>query len=372
MRIHHIILFSLSFFMAGCTQSLHEEQDNQSQVQNVVRKFYSLHNDFATLQDAWGPYTIDLGLEAMLNYARVSGKTHFTDSVLQIMTTRNLQPSDTIPFMGQPFGNLTFELYRSTGDSTYLLPFLYETEKMFREVKRAPNGAVLHGFNNRNGMLIDYVQEYAARLAKAGSVIGNNQYFEESVRQLELYDSLVRFPENGLYSQGVGFLDDPTELSPSAWSRGQGWILRGLVSTMVYLPEGSSYQNRVKKLLIPFVDALIDHQNESGFWHQLVDRPFEDSNQETSGTAFIAWYLALAIDNGFLDNEKYRHSAEKAIKAVKTQIQPDGTILNGCYGPGPIISIEKYYQTEGIENEPHLFGTTLFALAGELLLTSKH
>lgn len=372
MRIYNIPFFIFPFLWVGFTIPPYEKQNNYTHAQNVVHKFYSLHNNFSTLQDAWGPYTIDLGLEAMLVYAQVSGKTHFTDSVLHILSTRNLQPSDTIPYKGQPFGNVSFELFMATGDFAYLPPFLYETEKMFQEVKRAPSSAVLHDFKNRNGMLIDFVQEYASRLSKAGSVTGNKGYFEEAVRQLELYDSLVRFTQNGLYSQGTGFLDDPEELSPSAWSRGQGWILRGLVSTMMYLPGNSSYRERTKKLLIPFVDALMKHQNESGFWHQLVDRPFEDSNPETSGTAFIAWYLALAVDEGFLPEEKYRPPAEKAINAVKSQIQPDGTILNGCYGPGPIISIDNYYNTEGVTNEPHLFGTTLLALAGELLLTSKN
>jgi unsaturated rhamnogalacturonyl hydrolase len=334
----------------------------------LVNKFYELNNQFSTLDDAWGPYTLDLTFEAMLVYAQVSGNQSYIDSVLRIMYVRNLKPTDTVPYRQQPFGSISFELFRATGDSIYLPAFLFETEKMFREVKRNSLGAVLHGYLNRNGMLIDYVQEYASRLAKANTVNDHVDYFEEAVRQFELYDSLVRFPDSGLYSQGLGFLNDPEQLSPSAWSRGQGWMLRGLVSTMVLLPEGSELLPRMQKLLIPFVDALIKHQNKSGFWHQLVDAPYEDSSPETSGTAFIAYYLALAINHGLIEGDYYRDAAEKAIRAVKSQVQPDGSVLNGCPGPGPIISVDNYFRTPGTTNEAHLFGTALFALAGELLL----
>jgi unsaturated rhamnogalacturonyl hydrolase len=357
--------------LCSCIYQEKPKSEKSPLANNVIKKFYSLNNEFETLQDAWGPYTIDLGLEAMLVYARVSDEKQYIDSVLRIMNTRNLKPVDTIPFKGQPFGSISFELFMSTGDSAYIPPFRHETQKMFQQVKLNDFGAVLHPYNNRYGMLIDYVQEYASRLAKAGSINNDSNYFEEAVRQFELYDSLVRFPHNGLYSQGLGFLDDLHELSPSAWSRGQGWILRGLVSTMEYLPEETEYMERMGKILISYVDSLLKHQAESGFWHQLVDRPIDESSPETSGTGFIAYYLALALHNRFIEGEQYELATRKAIKAVKSQIQPDGSVDNGCYGPGTIISIEKYYRTQGVSNEPHLFGTTIFALAGEILLDKR-
>ncbi len=334
----------------------------------VLNKYYTFHNGFATPNDAWGNYTLDLTFEAMLTYSQISDNKAYIDSVMKIMDLRSISASDTVSYRSQPFGCLTYALFSATGDSSYLRGFLHETDKMIEESEYSEDGGVLHSYNGKKGLLIDYVQEYASRLAKAGAVTGKEMYFERAVRQFEIYDSLTRHPATGLYSQGRGFLKDSDKLSPHSWSRGQGWILRGMVSTMTYLPEKSSYMKRMQKILTPFVDSLILRQGPTGLWHQLVDLPFEDSYPETSGTGFIAYYLSLAIEHHLLPEEPYQNVVEKAIAGIKNKILEDGTIQGGCPGPGPIVSIEKYYKTPGPENEPHIFATTLYALAAEKLM----
>lgn len=334
----------------------------------VVNKYYSLHDGFTSPNDVWGNYTLDLTFEAMLTYGETSDKKAFVDSVMKIMNLRNISASDTVSYHSQPFGCLTYALFSATGDSSYLPGFLHETDKMMEHSEFSEEGGVLHSYKGKMGLLIDYVQEYASRIAKAGAVSGNEMYFEKAVRQFEIYDSLVRHPATGLYSQGRGFLKDPDKLSPHSWSRGQGWILRGMVSTMTYLHEESTYMKRMQKILTPFVDSLILRQGPTGLWHQLVDLPFEYSYPETSGTGFIAYYLALAIAHDLIPKEPYQHIVDKAIAGIKNQISADGSIQGGCPGPGPILSIEKYYKTPGIVNEPHIFATTLYALAAEKLM----
>lgn len=345
-----------------------EQKDETRTAENIVKKFYALNDDFDSPKDVWGGYTLDLTFEAMLAYEKASGEVQYLDSILKIMKLRGQKPSDTIAYHSQPFGNITFALFEASGDSSYLQPFLYETERMFNETPRSEKGAVLHKYNGKKGLLIDYVQEYASRMAKAGSVTGNEVYFEEAVRQFEMYDSIVRDKETGLYRQGIGFLEDENELSPNAWSRGQGWILRGLVSTMTYLPENSEYIDRMQTLLTPFVDSLIVRQNSNGLWHQLVDLPFDESYAEITGTGFIAYYLAVAINHNYLAKEEYSDVVLKAVDGIKNQIDENYSLQNGCPGPGPIVSIDNWYKKPGITNEPHSFATTIYALAGEQIL----
>ncbi len=358
------------FFSCNTKQEKHQKHSSSlskhdSLVHLVVNNFYESHNNFKNKKDVWGDYTLDLTLEAMLAYDQVSDSTIFLPRVQQIMQMRGDTPSDTISYRIQPFGCLTFALYEATGDKDYLKPFIYATNKKHEEADFSPEGAILLENKGRKGWLIDYMQEYASRMAKAGAITGDSTYFDEALKQFELYHQTVRHPETGLYTQGKGWLENPASLSPGAWSRGQGWMLRGMISTYIFLPEYSFHRERLTPLIKDFVDTLIQYQDSNGMWHQLVHLPFKDSYEETSGTAFIAYYLTLALDLGVLKGKKYCNALEKAFKGLHQQISSEGDILNACKGPGTIYSIDKYYKTKAPVNEKHGIATMIFALAGE-------
>ncbi len=369
MKLKNFFAGIIIFVSYANAKSQNDTTENYLLVNKVVQKYYALKGGLDSPSDVWGNYTLDLTFEAMIAYGKASKDENYLKDVQDIMKLRGQNPESVVPYTAQPFGCLTFALFEESLDSSYLPGFLSETNRMYQEVPRWSNGAVLHKYQDKYGMLIDYVQEYASRMAKAGSVTGEGWYFEEAVRQFEIYDSIVCDKETGLYRQGIGFLEDTTQLSPGFWSRGQGWILRGMVSTLVHLPENSEYRERLQNLLLPFVDSLITKQDSNGMWHQLVDYPFEDSYAETSGTGFIAYYLALAVKSGFLPEEVYAADILKSVKGVKEQIAEDGSILNACKGPGPIVTTDNYYRNPGIVNESHSFATTIYALAGELLIT---
>jgi rhamnogalacturonyl hydrolase YesR len=65
--------------------------------------------------------------------------------------------------------------------------------------------------------------------------------------------------------------------------------------------------------MIPeLADALIQHQDETGTWYQIMDMPGEPGNYpEASGSAMFTYFLAKAINRGYLP-ESYRPAAEKA------------------------------------------------------------
>ena len=69
---------------------------------------------------------------------------------------------------------------------------------------------------------------------------GNSSYYDESLEQFRIHRRVLRNPETGLWSQGRGWLDDPEELSPGAWSRSHGCLIRVVVETLEYLPPNTA------------------------------------------------------------------------------------------------------------------------------------
>lgn len=338
-------------------------------IQKIAHHFFERHNHFSSQKDVWGPYHLDLTFEALLTVDQISGETEYLKKIQHIMKKRNYQPSDTIDYRTQPFCNISFALFQATNDSDFIDPFLSETRKMLAEAGKSVEGAVGHkpDYPGRH-LLIDYLQEYASRMAKAGWLSGDEAFFEECVNQFVLYKSILKNPETGLWSQGRGWLDDPAALSPGAWSRGHGWLIRGMVSSLDYLPPDSDYFRTIQEMLKELADALLKVQDENGMWHQLLNRPFDESYPESSGTGLIAYNLAKAHHKGYLDGYKYKHVALRAIRELYNYVGESGEIFGTCKGPGPLYSIKNYLRTSAEIDDPHGAPALIYAFAAEILL----
>lgn len=320
----------------------------------------------------WGNYTLDLTLEAMLEFDAVTGKSKYTNYVLSVMKRRGLSPESVISYESQPFCHVNYKLYEVTGDKRYVKPFLGETRRYRRQVGRSPEGAITHKSDQPGRhLLIDMLQDYASRMAQAGALCGDESYFAECVGQYRIYRRLLRDPNTGLWSQGRGWLDEPMKLSPGAWSRGHGWLIRGMVESLRWLPKNSSYYLQMQRYLRELADALLRVQDANGMWHQLLNLPFEQSYPESSGTGLICYSLARAYHDGFLKDDRYRLAALKAFDGLRKYVTEDGVVLGACEGPGPLYSIEKYYKSPGKRDEPHGTAAVLFACAGQILLAGQ-
>jgi len=323
-------------------------------------------------EQVWGSYTLDLALEAMLEFDRVADCPELRDYALGIVEQRNWK--ETPPaYTAQPFCHLNYKVYEVTGDKAYLQPFLSESERYRNEVTRSPEGAVAHKADEPGRhLLIDQLQDYAARMARTGKLTGDKTYFAECAEQFRVYRDIVRDPETGLWGQGRGWLDDPMELSPGAWSRGQGWLIRGLVDSLCALPRDSAEFAEVQRYLKELAAALIAVQAPDGMWHQLVHLPPEQSAPDTTGTGLIIYNFARALHEGFLNDPAVRDSAETAFDALTQYVTPEGIISQASPGPGPLTSIEPYLGKDGkIEDgESHGPFCVIYACAGKVLLDS--
>lgn len=334
----------------------------------VANHFIQEHNHFQSTDDVWYNYTLDLTLEALLLFDYYTGSSNYASTVNRVMKLRHLDSGDTISYRSQPFCSINYTLYKVTGNENYIAPFVYETDKMIAEVGRTREGAICLTTKKDTNMLIDYLQEYASRVAKAGFLTGNEMYFREAVEQFLLYERILRNPENGLWSQGRGWLEKEMELSPGAWSRGHGWLIRGLVTTMMHLPDNSHWQNQLQPVLERVSTALLEVQDSAGMWHQLLDYPFNVSAPETSGTGMIAYYLAQAMVHGFVDEERFKTPVVKATNAMKTYVKNDGTITFTCKGPGPLYSVEDYTAYIPEPDDEHGAQAFIYAMLGDILL----
>jgi len=315
-------------------------------------------------------YNADLALEGLLEFSAAMRAPAYRHDVLKKLVDRKLTPTTSISWNHQPFSCLTFEVSRATHDDAWLPVFLEQSKRCRMEILRSPEGGILHSRGASRGggeaLLIDALGEYIARMAQAGAISGEPEYFRECADQLDIYAAIVRDPVSGLWAQGRGWIgESPEKLSPGAWSRGHGWLIRGMERSLRWLPPESDEFRRVQEHLRKLADALLAKQTQSGLWPCLLHRPPHESPLETSGSAMIACHLARAWQAGCLPDEKYKSAALRAFAALPGFVSPEGIVFSVSPGPGPLESEEPWLVQSYPPDDPHGTFAILFAAAAE-------
>lgn len=343
----------LSLYLLIGNISGYARQADKIRIKNCISRYLSEHNNFKDTADVWGEYTLDLTVEALINFTGQQKDTMLLPIIDRFFSLRNHHFTEIVPFKNTPFCDVNYCYAVFKKDTSFIKPYVSESYQILRSIARTADNAVCIEHRGGRYMLIDFLQNYIIRMARSGYLTGDTVFYAEVLQQLQLYSRQLQYPDSRLFSQGKGWIvSDANRISPSAWLRGQGWMMRGLVTTLTYLPENSVYSNKVRSMLRDFVDGLIRKQHKNGMWYNLPLLPFSQSYPEVSGSAMIAHYLDLACSHGYLSGEKYRKAVDKTKKAIIRYIQPDFSISNTSPGPGPLFETDKYKNNSSLNN-PH-------------------
>jgi rhamnogalacturonyl hydrolase YesR len=140
------------------------------------------------------------------------------------------------------------------------------------------------------------------------------------------------------------------------WSRGNGWVVGGLVRVLQYLPADHPARHRFEAQFREMAAKLISIQQPDGFWRSSLLDPEHYPAKEESGTGFYCYGLAWGVNNGLLDRATYLPAVLKAWAALSECVQPDGKLIH----VQPIGADPKHFDPE--RTEP--FGVGCFLLAG--------
>lgn len=176
-------------------------------------------------------------------------------------------------------------------------------------------------------------------LAHAGRISGEKRYFDQALRNYRFIAGLCRRPD-GIYRH--------SPLDEAAWGRGNGFPALGLALTLQEFPKDHEGYAEMRDALVAHLGALAAHQDSDGMWHQVIDHP--DSYAELTGTAMIAYAIATALDEGWLeDRGEWESRLDAAWSSAKMYVANDGrTFVNVCTGTGKQPTLEDYYRREAI------------------------
>lgn len=110
------------------------------------------------------------------------------------------------------------------------------------------------------------------------------------------------------------------------WSRGNGWVMGGLVRMLQVMDKRDPKRSIYAKLFSDMAAKLVTLQKADGYWPASLLDNDPASPPESSGTAFFTYAFAWGVDNGLLDRNAYEPAAVRGWHALQHAVQSDGML----------------------------------------------
>jgi unsaturated rhamnogalacturonyl hydrolase len=163
--------------------------------------------------------------------------------------------------------------------------------------------------------------------AQLGRATGDPQYFTVLDQMYWDATDFLFDKEAGLfYRDSRYFTQRDKNGGKIFWSRGNGWVMAGLVRVLNYLPQTDPRHGDYEKLFKRMASSLAPLQGSDGLWRTNLLDPSEFPEPETSGTGFFCYALAWGVNQGLLPRATCEPITNRAWVALCRNIQADGKI----------------------------------------------
>ena len=140
------------------------------------------------------------------------------------------------------------------------------------------------------------------------------------------------------------------------WSRGNGWVMGGLVQVLTYLPAQDPRRQFYVEKFREMAEKMRSLQSEDGLWRPGLLDAGDYPYAEISGSAFFVYAMAWGVHHGLLEKGLYRPVVERGWAGLAQHIYADGRL--GSIQP---IGAAPGAYTPGTS---YVFGVGAFLLAG--------
>jgi rhamnogalacturonyl hydrolase YesR len=198
-------------------------------------------------------------------------------------------------------------------------------------------------------------------LAMLAHVSGEGKYLDLVNRLWWKTTDYLYDPAEHLYYRDSRYFEQREKNGKKVfWSRGNGWVMAGLVRVLAQMPENYPDRSRWIRLYRDMAKTIAPLQQPDGTWHASLLDPESYPVKETSGTGFFCYALAWGINHHLLDAKQYGPVVWKAWNALVGCVHPDGMLgYAQAIGAAP----EKV-----TAQDTEVYAVGAFLLAGKQLL----
>lgn len=164
-------------------------------------------------------------------------------------------------------------------------------------------------------------------IARLGRLTHDNRYFEYLDQKYRDASGFLYSTADSLYFRDKRYFDMKTKNGKKTfWSRGNAWVIGGLVQILSQLPKDypgyKRYEDHYKAIMIKIASL----QQADGLWRASLLDPEEVPVKETSGSAFFTFAMAWGVNNGLIDRNTYLPQVIKGWNALMQAVASDGKL----------------------------------------------
>jgi len=140
------------------------------------------------------------------------------------------------------------------------------------------------------------------------------------------------------------------------WSRGNGWVMGGLVRMLQLLPADHPSRPRLEQQFKEMAAAVLACQQPDALWRASLLDPASYPMKESSGSGFFCYAFAWGVNHGLLPREPYAAAARRTWTALTAFVQADGKLTH--------VQPVGFTPVTFDENSTEPYGVGAFLLAG--------
>lgn len=196
------------------------------------------------------------------------------------------------------------------------------------------------------------------------SITGKPEYLNYAVENWWITSDHLYDQKDHLYLRDDSFVQKREQNGKKIyWSRGNGWVMGGLVRVLQLLPKDHASRPKFLQQFREMADSVIACQQPDGLWRSSLLDPDHYPLKETSGSGFFTYALAWGVNEGLLDAQKFKPVALKAWDGLVGCVDSDGKLTH----VQPVGSDPKKFTAESTE----VYGVGAFLLAGTEIIRLK-
>ncbi|HXC35209.1 MAG TPA: glycoside hydrolase family 88 protein, partial [Candidatus Acidoferrales bacterium] len=361
------VLTLLTLLLAGCqTEKKHSHGTSAPTLNTTPQAVLTVMQRVAVWQlahpSAHKPtdWTCAAGDDGFMALAGISGDPKYRDAMIAMGDTnawklgpRQYHADDQ--GIGQTYAELYF-LYR---EPTMIAPMREKFDWILAHPStttslniRQPHGKAFELWTWCDSLFMappSWVRLYAAT--------GDEQYLDFGVTNWwRTTDYLYDTNEHLYYRDSTFFNKREANGQKVFWSRGNGWVMGGLVRMLQYLPMNHPDRSRFEQLFKDMAAKIVSVQQPDGLWHSSLLDPASYPMAETSGSGFFTYALAWGVNQGLLDRPTYEPAVQKAWTALTGCVNADGKLTH----VQPVGADPKKFDPNATE----IYAVGAFLLAG--------
>jgi unsaturated rhamnogalacturonyl hydrolase len=357
----HIVAALLTFLAASFQL---RAQTNSSAftpqaILNVMQRVadWQLAHPSAHKPTDWTQGAGDAGMMALVG---ISGDAKYRYAMLAMAETNQWKPGPR-PYHAddQAVGQTYAELYLLYRDPKMLAPL----RERFDAILSHPSDATNLDFSQPRGKAselwswCDSLFMAPPAWARLTTATGDEKYLAFAVTNWwRTTDYLYDTNEHLFFRDSTYFSKREANGAKVFWSRGNGWVMGGLVRVLQFLPMNSPDRPRFEKLFTEMAGKILTCQQPDGLWRASLVDPDSYPLKETSGSGFYTYALAWGVNQGLLDRAQFEPAVRKAWTALVACVDADGKLTH----VQPIGADPKKFADDSTE----VYGTGAFLLAG--------